>query len=197
MKKLLNQRGVGALEMVLVVLLLAAIGAAGYFAFQARQANSDTASSKNVPTENTEVKPDTNKIEEDLFTITLPAGWAKETIGHNEIRMCAEKAYHYGDKKNNFFTVCVDPYGRDGGGDESWIIDKVGNSFKVASEQPKCETGEMFCARGDGNYVLSMGPSQSHTDQSSVYYFLGGNSKTETGVDTAVYREILTSVKIK
>ncbi len=56
MKKLLNQRGFGALEMILVVLLLAAIGAAGYFAYQARQADSDTASSKNVTAENPEAK---------------------------------------------------------------------------------------------------------------------------------------------
>ncbi|HEX7259671.1 MAG TPA: hypothetical protein VF272_01940 [Candidatus Saccharimonadia bacterium] len=89
MERRMDQRGFGALEMVLAVLLLVAIGAAGYFAYQARQAQRDPVANVGTPKNAQSVESSnagaswkTYKSNYEMTSFRYPANWTvkAETI---------------------------------------------------------------------------------------------------------------------
>jgi hypothetical protein len=158
--------------------------------------------------------------EHKLFSITLPEGWKvvrereEATPPGNYPEKEAGGAARFEDDKGNFFEVIIPCQETDVAGDAMWHCryDAATRSVVTCAEQPPCtqesqeeclkiaketEFGDdnfCLCTAGDGR--LTIWATLGEVDLRNTC-FLFGNSRRETGVDLAVFREMLKSFRAK
>jgi hypothetical protein len=138
MKKVLNQKGFSAFEVLLVIVALAAIGAAGYFAFQARQ----NAAVKPAPAPAPVAKADpyagwlTAKSNLDSLTFKYPSDWKIEQQSSDPDKFFDENI-KLTSPTGFILHYTVEPQGLGGGCAPTCKtkFGRVDKAFKVGSQQ--------------------------------------------------------------
>jgi hypothetical protein len=158
--------------------------------------------------------------EHELFSITLPGVWKvvrereEATPLGSHIEKEAGGAARFEDDKGNFFEVIIPCQETDVAGDAMWHCryEAATRSVAACAEQPPCteewqqeclktakeaELGdEDFCQCTAGDGRLTVWATLGEVELRNTC-FLFGNSKRETGVDLAVFRELLKSFRAK
>jgi len=135
----------------------------------------------------------TNFKVENYYDLTLPAGWSKT---REEIQGTMATVY-YADMNGNFLEIEINPYGRGFASDEIWLyeLNSSGDGIKIVEEH-KCSDSP-YCPTGDKKFSIGIKNKNAYYIKNNHYFFFAGNTNSETGVDTNIYKNILESIIFK
>jgi hypothetical protein len=140
--------------------------------------------------------PTNRTFEEDIFSITTPAGWSRDD---SAVEADAVQALRFFDGSGDYFIVAIDPTGSDFGADEVWRYRIKGSGFEVV-EKTKCTGGaEAQCTTNDQRYDVYL-LWKSGADPEKVgghsWYFIFG-STTKATIDQAIFEQIAESIRVR
>lgn len=193
LKKLTRQDGFGAVEILLVIVLIALVAGVGWYVWQTNQKKAVTTQTTTT-TQQTTAQPAGTAVDEEHYSITLPEGWNKVEATQSSAQA---KLYTYQDKNGNYFKVAVDPVGGGFTGNATWWYKPVNDkTFEVTKEIP-CD-GDM-CTKNDSKYdvLVKMSDELTYAKVKGHYYsFFAGNTTKASG-DNAAYKALVQAIVLK
>lgn len=139
---------------------------------------------------------------EELYSINLPTGWKK--VSEKNRSDYNDSPYNdlsvlYENLNDDYLLVTVNPSGYGVGADQSWSYELTQdkNKIKIISSEPLCTSAEGMCSIGNNKLEILIKSTKESAIKSNDYYFLAGNKKNETNVNTDIYKQILEGIVFK
>ncbi len=195
-----NQKGFGAVEVIIVIIILGLVGGVGWYVFSKNKDSSEPSSSTQVEEQSEEAEqnaePEAKVIDNERFTLTLPNGFEESAERIFTYTAKPGKTYSYANATTgDYFELNFEIAASGISSDYTWFFTEQNNKITLekASTTVCSSANDEMCTSAGNNRLDSYIGSKTQED----YYFTFGNTKTESPADVTFVDEFIENLTIK